>query len=459
MGITINLYSFSKKANSTSIPYNEGSSYDCVIKEPCGILSPKIKLNIGLSNPSSFNYAYISSFARYYFIREWIFEEGLWVASLEVDVLASWKSSIGGSTCYVLRSSQSFNGDIIDTTYPAKYLTTYEESQAESPWITDDIENGMFVVGVAGQATTYYLFTKNGLDLFFSYLFSDLYAKDLTTNWSIVFTELKAQCDPLQYIASVMWIPFHTTGTSVDTIRVGWVDVPCTGWRVDGSGLRYGQNDWELRKHPQANDRGNYLNSAPFSTYSLFYPPWGLINLDASLLANSRDISVIWGVDLRTGQGTLTVAGGELHTTSWIHSQVGVNYQVSQVVNKGFGLGNLISGFASIPSGLLSANYGGVIANTTSAIGSALSSKIPSATTIGSSGGLESLRGIPALQYEFKELVNEDLDHRGRPLCENVRIDHLNGYIMVADADISVPSTLEEQNAIRSYMEGGFFFE
>jgi hypothetical protein len=425
-------------------------------------------LNLGLiNNPAAYNYAYIPTFNRYYFIREWTFQNALWYASLEVDVLATWKIQIGASTCYILRSSQEHNGAIMDTTYPATGASTYEESQVtDSPWTTDDIQNGIFVVGIAGQNTTYYLFTYDALQLFFDYLFSDVYAADLTDNWSITYPQLKAQTNPLQYITSIMWMPFISTGTDVSTIRVGWVDVPVAAWRVDGSGLRYGQIDFAVRRHPQSG-RGSYLNNAPYSSYNLFYPPWGTIPLDPDLVANSNTISAIWGVDLRTGQGTLTIGCGNgetvEHIMSWTHSQVGLHYQVSQVVNKGYGIGNT---FAPVMSALTSAAVGnlvgaatGAISSTVSQIGDFAASKIPSATTIGSNGGMDSLRGTPALQYEWKNVVSEDNNHRGRPLCENRRIDTLSGFIMVSDADINLSATQEEQSSVRAHLEGGFFYE
>jgi hypothetical protein len=464
MAISVNLYTFSKKVNSTARPGTPAVTHQCVIKEPCGILNPVIGLNLGLTNsPYAFNYAYIPAFDRWYYVREWTFQNALWYASLEIDVLASWKSSIGASTCYVLRSSQSYNGEIMDMTYPATGNSTYEESQSgSSPWETEDMSNGMYVVGVAGQSTTYYLFTQSGLDLFFEYLFSDLYAADLTEDWSTIYPELKAQANPLQYITSIMWMPFQTTGTSVDTIRVGWVDVPTAAWRVDGSGLRYGQSDFSIRRHPQSS-RGSYLNNSPFSTYNLFYPPWGMISLDADMVANSNTISALWGIDLRTGQGTLTIGCGDgstfSHILSWIHTQVGLPYQVSQVLNRGLGIGNTFAPMAAAVAGIASGNYGSAISGTMSAIGDFAHSKVPSATTIGSNGGMDSLRGLPALQYEWKIIVDEDLNHRGRPLCENRQINTLSGFIMVADADISIQATKQEQDAIRAYMEGGFFYE
>jgi hypothetical protein len=465
MGFTVNFYKFSKKVNSTARPGDPNASYTCRIKEPCGVFNPVIGLDLGLSDsPREYNYAYIPTFDRYYFVREWTFQNGLWYATLEVDALASWKNGIGESTCYVLRSSQSHDLDIVDTTYPGTNKTTTLDQQVASYWVTDSIENGMFIVGIAGQSTTYYLFYKDALDVFFDWLFSDLYIDALIGTWSTVFPQAKATANPIQFITSIMWIPFQTSGTSVNTIRVGFVNVPCVADRVDGSGIRAGTDTFTINRHPQA-ARGNYLNNSPFTSYTLFYPPWGTIPLDPDIMANSETLYITWLVDLRTGQGTLALTGGSAltHYMSWTHTQVGLNYQVSQVLNKGFGVGNLLAPLISTGAAVLTGNYAGAaasgIAGGAAAIGNAAMSKIPSATTIGSNGGMDSLRGTPTLQYEFKEIVDEDLDHRGRPLCTNKRIDTLSGYIMVKDADISLPATKQEQEAIRTHMEGGFFYE
>jgi hypothetical protein len=466
MGFPVDFYRFSKKINSTARPSTADMTKTCTIKDPCGVLNPVIGLNLGLTDsPREYNYAYIATFDRYYYIKEWTFQNALWYASLEVDVLASWKVSIGNSNCYVTRSSDAYNLDIIDSTYPTTKITTVTSDIKTSPWHTASLSEGMYVVGIAGHSTTYYIFYQEALDLFFDYLFSDLYADALCGTWATLYPQLKAQTNPTQYITSIMWYPFQSTATSVDTIRVGWVDVPCVAWKIDGSGVVGGIHDFTLQRHPQA-ERGRYLNRAPYTKYTLFYPPWGMISLDADILANNSDIHITWFIDFRNGHGTLAVTSGTddnpIYLT-WLHSQIGVAHQVSQVVNKGFGLGNVLSPVASTAFSLAQGKYlsagATAISGTVSAIGDAVSSMVPTATTIGSDGGINSLRGNPTLSYEFKEIVNEDLSHRGRPLCSNRVINTLTGFIMVSDADISIPSTKTEQDAIRTYMEGGFFYE
>ena len=98
MGFTVNLYTLSKRDNSTKRPTGNGTQFSCIIKSGSGILHPTISLDLGKTNdPSQYNYAYIPDFDRYYFIEEWYFDRALWTASLKVDVLATYKTEIGNS--------------------------------------------------------------------------------------------------------------------------------------------------------------------------------------------------------------------------------------------------------------------------------------------------------------------------------------------------------------------------
>lgn len=462
MAFTVTLYeSFSKKENSTKRP-SGGIGIPCDIKSQSGFLNPTLIFNI--DNPRRYNYAYIGVFDRYYFINEWTYENGFWQASMRVDSLASWKQTIGGSTCYILRSASAYNLDVMDTTYPGINTSVCYRNETASPWTVGDLTVGTYVVGVAGQATTYYLFSHSELERFLNFIMSDNYVDALVDGWSSVFPQVKAQTNPLQYITSIKWFPFVVSGRRTNLLRVGFVDVETGVQELTGNGTFSGTLNFDIIKHPQA-DRGNYLNNSPFSSYSLFFPPWGTIQLDPNLVANSNSINTEWIVDLRTGGGTLKVFMGNdnLLLTSWVHSMVGVEHQVTQIINKGYGIGNLVQPVATALAGAVAGGGVGagigVIAGGVSAIGDVVSSAIPSSTSIGSTGGIDSLIGRPALLHNFKTIANEDLAHRGRPLCENRQISSLQGFMIVKDADIDLPCTQPEREEIKSYMEGGFFYE
>ena len=76
------------------------------------------------------------------------------------------------------------------------------------------------------------------------------------------------------------------------------------------------------------------------------------------------------------------------------------------------------------------------------------------------SNGSRGMTTIPAaLLATFSMVTDEDIQHRGRPLCELVKVSTLSGYMQAADGDILAPATKNELRAIKAYLEGGFFYE
>lgn len=462
MAFTVAFFTFAKKANSTAIPSVQGAEYQCTLKDDCGIVNPNIKIAMPHTIlPVNYNYAHIPNFNRYYWVREWTQEQGVWVASFEVDVLASFKEQIGNYTGYVVRASNlaRWNGAIQDLTYPSTASTTLEVVERDSPWAQTEIQ-GYYVIGIAGQATTYYTIERYALQQFMNYIMSDDYADALYDGWESAFPELKALTNPLQYITFLMWLPFlPTSGTLVNEIRVGWVDVPIEGTarQLPSNAIFEGILTFNIPKHPQQ-ARGSYVNIAPFSTYNLFFPPWGKVSLDAGVVGVRDTLTARYYVDLRTGGGTLDVQVGDF-VLSRMSTTVGVPYQVSQVINKAYGIGNAIAPVASTVGSLMQGDIGGAISSAASMIGDVARSKVPSANTIGSNGGKDTLTGTPTLMAEFNAIVSEDLEHRGRPVCALAQVSTLPGFLMLSDTDIPINGTAEEQRQITSLIESGFYYE
>lgn len=491
MALKIRMYSFSKRENSTKQPDNNTAQFemDCTLKSPCGVISPNVEIRLSLaSNPAIYNYAYIPHFNRYYFISEWTWTGALWEAALQVDPLASWRSSIGASSEYILRSSADNNPAIIDTMYPTVSIQTQEDSQIEGDTWAVGEKNGTYIVGVLGGGssttgspfTSYYLFEPTNLHTFIEYLFSDDYANAVIGNWSTVYPELRAQFNPLQYISSVSWLPLDLNESEVSSIRVGYVDVACNAMQMPVNGLVHRQVAFNLRRHPDAAGRGQYLNNAPFASYELYFPPFGLITLDSNSLCIANSVSGLCSIDIRTGEGTLNIFTDNARILGVYHSTVCVPIQLSQVIARGNGITSFIdigmsaaSAVTGAVSGALSGATGGTagmiaggvagaaggLEGLASGIGNALANNIPVARSIGANGGFDALRGKASLQYTWRRPVEDDNEHRGRPLCETRKISTLPGYLMIADPDITIPGTAEENTAIKQYMISGFYYE
>ena len=119
MAITIELHQFNKKPNSTAKPTNNiGDPFKLVsgyLLDGTSIINPVITFEqTSTYDIRDYNYAYIGTFNRYYFITNITTDNNLWIVSMSVDVLASYKADILASSQYVLRSASASDEDIVD---------------------------------------------------------------------------------------------------------------------------------------------------------------------------------------------------------------------------------------------------------------------------------------------------------------------------------------------------------
>ena len=456
----ITFYSFAKRDNSTKVPTGSGTNYSCVLKAGSGILNPTISLDIGLvNNPSNFNYAYIQEFGRYYFVDEWVFDNRLWTAHLTVDVLATYKTEIGNSTLYVLRSADSYDGTIIDTLYPSKTGCSFQTDALTSPWS----QVAIYVIGVVSAeaevgSLKYYVLTSQQLSSLCDYLLDDIitqqagYTIDGVSD-SVVLNLL----DPLQYIKSCVMLPLSFNdlkNLSVGgTVKV--LNYPAGTFAFAGvNSESYAEKTltFDIIKHPDTGARGNYVNSSPYTKITLTIPPIGTIDIDTSITCNASNITAIINVDCITGAGVCTISCNGV-ILNRIETQIGVPISLSSITReKGSTIFNALTNPSVLAGGSIGLWEG-------TAIGNASDAKNANVSTIGSTGSFVSLRGACKLDHQFFRPVNDDIIHNGRPLCQMRKINTLSGYMKIQDGDVTIAGTSAEDSKIRNYLEGGFYYE
>lgn len=467
------LYQFSKAPNSTRQPSGGGLSVSGELRDSCDIAAPSIRFGVveTAASLTVYNYAYIPPFGRYYFIRNWEYDLGVWVGSMDVDVLAAYKDVIGASTQYVLRSASHWDGDVVDRAYPSKNAVhvVAADGSVEHAWSRPGIGSPCYILGVSSSSEHFYRMDDGDLNLFMHYLYSDEYANQIMDGWAESYPQLKVNLNPIQYVNSLQWYPFSPASSPSGAIQVGWGEVSMASHSVQQvhSGI-YTFNS--IPRHPQSAARGDYLNLSPWSSYFLSFPPWGIIQLDSLTVAGCDGIVCRYYVDFTTGGGTLNIyaaAGGGNVLLDSRTSQVGVAVQYTKIVSEGFGL----PASAVIPKtlGMIAPALGGgaaapVAASTAGAavslIGDAVEMSIPYGGSTNNGSGKNGLQGPLALYGKFVDVVDEDLPHRGRPLCQRVAINTLTGYVLCSNVEIDAPSaTSSELDAITSLMEGGFIFE
>ena len=475
--LTVNFYSFSKKSNSTARPSDSpAASFECLLKEPSSILSPRIVIDQSDAwNPADLNYCCIPAFGRYYYC-SWTFARGLWEASCRVDVLATYRDQIGGTTLYIMRSSAASDGSIVDSLYPAKTDCSYAAVTGSSPFFINP-DGGWYVIGIAAAdlpnfgSVAYYAVDPANLLNLAMYLNTDFVSPG--NGFDTIDATLSLQrslIDPFQYITSCIWYPFDSLMDSppvaggLTTINIMGIACNAAGYYINsGNPIKSGSITMTMPQHPEASWRGNYLNAA-YRKIVAKIPPFGTFEIDPSVAANYSTVYCDYNIDCVSGIAVADIGCGNLggldHFLTRIETRVGVPIQLTGVYRDTFG------GAASLGGGLMRSVGAAImgdpfntVSGITSGITSAVNSMRPVLESVGSTGSFASLYGAPELSVQFIYQVEEDNDHAGRPLCRNRRPADLGGYMLVRDGDVALPGMDTEIEAVKAILESGFYYE
>lgn len=506
----IRLYAFRKRINSTKKPtatQEPGQIFlvaECTLKDYTSVLAPQVILIFPDPQhnlpPSSYNYAYIADFKRYYWVTNIEFDRNRVIYTLSCDVLASYWESLKESTQYILRSASNKNGKIVDTMYPT--LAEFETgSMILSGWSYNTLSNGYYVLGIINSNTntfgaiSYYVMTNSQ----FANLRKALMANYdyMQINTEEISAELqRAIINPFQYIVSCKWFPEKPpTLDAVTSITVGsWEFTGGTAFPLAPSSYSIHSQEITLPQHPQKS-RGEWLRQSPYTRYTVSFPPFGIIELDNSkIITNS--ITVKRRIDYVSGIGVLQITTpNSMDSGATLLYQadcnIGVDIQLSQVsVANGvlsdvtnvvgsvassaasasnFGAaGALFAGGASLITSSLQTNtfkgaLTGAFANSAgqgSGIGTAIAAANSSLQTRGTNGSIAAYLETPGLFWKFSMIADADPSNLGYPLCTRKKLSDLSGFTIIQTPDVdTVLASQPEIAMLINYMVNGFFIE
>ncbi len=411
-----------------------------------------------------------------------------------------------------------YDGAVGDSKYPVTAgQPTYNSAAVNNPFTQVD---GVYIVGVINAnsengAVTYYTFNQIGFRAFCSQLFN------YSSGWlNIDTTEIsedlqKALVNPFQYVVSCQYLPINVQDvidmggtTPTTTIRFGWWSVTVSqGARIVTTQSRIRRTtQLTIPRHPQAATRGTYLNLSPYSIYTLRYYPFGTIDIDSEAIAGWSTLDLYADLDLCTGKGILNISvNGFNNPIRTIEAQLGVPIPTASLQtsysNIATGKTAVMAAGATLLGGIntqeetvqnpVSYNGGGfldTIKGTFQRIGADFKRMGEQAKSVVSdSGGIKQMasdifnmavaasttaeiQGMQGnasaynaqtltLSGRFLPIVSEDLTHLGRPLMATRQLSSLSGFCLCRDADVSFGCTERERNAIKAFLEGGFFIE
>jgi len=457
--ITVGLASFAKPNNSTRIAAASNfTNYNGVLVEPCSIMKPLIKFEgVQVWN---YNYAYISQFSRYYFIDDYYTENGFWYAQMTVDVLASFKTSIGSSTQYIERAANKQNAYALDMFYPTTGDFT-ETVQTVTSTTVDDFSDGCFALNVTGASddivATYMCPYAD-----FKKVLKALYAcgSDPDSWLNLGQGLINSIFDPMKHIGSVIWFPncwwmsgWAIEANAVTSLFIGLWALTGTGddafkiYKVPG--LLHNSKTVTFPKHPQAATYGKYLNLEPYSRYLFRDPVFGDIQLNASKMIDTASADFHKYTDPATGQQLIILPDGQYRT-----AQAGF---LIPMENNSLNVGGLLSSVGTAAAGLITGDVTSVVAGSLGAVTNFVQ---PVTTVTSQSGSLISHCVEEKLVGQFWKTSSQYPARFGKLYCTQAAINTVSGYVKCKDAHWQNNKAFaDEIQMVEAYLNGGMFYE
>jgi len=469
--MTIKYWSnFSKRKNSTKQPTG-GTSLTVTLKEGTSIEKPTFLVSGNL-----FAVNYIQAFGHYYFVDDVTsIRNGLTQISCSMDVLATYKTTIGSYNAYVERAADSTYYDVM---YPDTHVAIKNEEEVVSTTISSGNAfafAGCYVLSVLNNLgsgagfTTYYIMDIGNMKLLAEYLNQD---------WGAGLTDLVAflQANFLHTADAVInciWIPFsvlslpsgvswETLKVGTDLVSIGGVDVK--GYRITGSSS-VGSTEITVTIPHVYND---FRKAAPYTTGKLYIPLYGTVDFNP-LDFTSDTIYMEFHLDYATGEAAVFLkdaAGGTGKRVATYTYNAGIQCPVGKVAAnaQGFatsGLGLAASAALAVGSSGATA-VAGAFGAVVSGINTLSNAVVPTMSVRGSQGG----RALVDNGYDvvITLIIKHTSDPllcicQGRPVMGYLTLGNFTGYVKCLNASIDIPGMASEKDAVNDYLNSGFYYE
>lgn len=469
---------FKKRQNSTKVP--AANSHDriisCQLKENCSIENPVLRLRTGNASTGwqdTLNYAYIPSWGRYYKVEDATYAGGdIWEVSLTDDYLASNRAQILDAYAFIEYSGLSGETYVPDT----RLTMRGNETVTASGEITVDALNDAYtyyvtIVSDYGADTcwemTRYEFMKLCAELSGSAPGSSIVTK-LVDQLGSVFAAI-SDVKAMNFRLSDHNTPpqGHDTehvhiSDQVMTIATGncWPSSQTTPSTDD-----YTYTDSFTLTIPWDSAIDDFRNLAPFTSFTMFLPYYGDIDLNAIDLVGATTISVYMIISVRDGTITYRPMCNNKHLGIYTAIMAN-NIAIGQLQGNALGMakagldtaigagkvafGDLGSGISQLGGGLI--NLG-------------LTSLETKVNVTGQTTGLPMrAAGVtPRIRRYYHTSVTNPSNYKTTIGAPYMRVDRLGAhegyYVKTNSASVEISHYAGEADAINAALNGGVFLD
>lgn len=454
---------FTKKKNSTKRPDPDNAvSYDVKLKDGCSTQSPVFMIN-GID--LDINYVKWNNY--YFFVDEIILSNNnIYELHCSMDVLASWKGTIGNYNAFIERSASAYDVMVNDS------LLSASQSVVSSSSAYTDIGLGLgcYIFSVFNLTGIHWYATTNigALVTMFNNISYD-------SNFITAFPVNLAlgALDFADWMGDVMWVPFNVgdiadTNNRMSQITFGYIIADLSA-NFNCYPLTY---DSRMLAANALNLPTNYYSdfrkaNDKYSAYTLYLPGVGTVSLPAIHTVNN-DLYVDAAIDFYSGsinymlrQGT----GTNYKIISQYNGQIGIPVPMGK--SSGIDGGNLITTAIGAGVAVATEGAGSVVAAKAgealigAAVSTAQSVIAPNVSISGGAGNRayavwNNVIRVSVQNYGTKQYPTSVA---GRPLYEYRTISTLSGYIKCGAASIDIFGMGPEKDAVNAYLNSGFYYE
>ena len=510
----ITLYNQTKAHNSTERITTDGQDINGVLKDESSIVNPVVKMRQSSisNNITQYSYAYIPEFGRYYFVTDKRFIDGLWELHMHCDVLATWRSQIGSSSQYIMRSGVAGDVDdsmrkpglepIVNTSMIFNKL--FDDSVATQTPGVNDIGNGVYIVTMAGApdnasgsfVNNSYLLTKTEFDQLREELSTSAFTGIDPSLDDITDNVAKVLINPFQYVINCYYLPISASrlgisGTSAH-IRYGWYRLNTYGLILENPIVIKTVYDGVLFKHPAYNASGMRMyNDSRWMNYWIQYSMIGRINIPNDPIIDAARLTIYYTLDVVTGDVVLWGLGSDANGSTvgferFVIAQQnwGIKIELSSylrdatsVMNSGLGVVNTTQ---SVVKDILTLDFAGaandITKGTISAATAGARAQAAQVQKTGSQGSFAALAypgsGIVAEYYLDTHTSSPFMSRIGNLTLKQATISSVAtlpnsntpALIVCGNPVLGVPKltninwTSDEYNEIIGYMRSGFYY-
>ena len=444
--VSVTFYSgFKKRRNSTKQPTG-GTSLSCLLKENTTVEAPTF-----IIKEDGSSYTYCSAFGNYYYVTKREYVPPHWHMHCAMDYMATFKTDIGSSSQYIERANATWgvaDNRLLDQLPTETGPTTSFSliNGGESP-IFPSANSGSYVVTIAGNTMSgtgayYWTFSPSEFETFMATFMNNFGWSDPA---SLLTDQMKALIEPQNWIQDIRWYPFECSHKyeSKSPVYCGAWNTQAEGWVMSDTDKFTNLGQFLIPKHPQSSTEGLFLNSSTYSTYTLIDPFFGVISIDGNSICDCSVINYDIEVDPTCGFGHMRLSA----------SVNNVNVILTDRTTE-FGVPCFMTyqsrDFLSSIQGVNPLAIGGNLAKTIA---------FPKTEVTGSVASRVMYQWQPVLACEFYRIKPLNPALQGRPVCATYTINSFSGYVKCFSGEVNTIGNPEAKAEVKSFLEGGFFYE